>query len=121
MMADGPGQETPTPALQIPNLVLRLLTALVLIPVILGLVRYGSSSLLFLVVAAVGVAGWLECWDLMDRMGVTPFRWTGAALTALLPLCLLASGQGLIWLPVALTTLLIAWMATAKNLRAGLD
>jgi phosphatidate cytidylyltransferase len=65
-------------------MLVRILTAAVLIPVVVALVWWGPAPLLAVIAAVVGVIALSEFFDLGERMGMIAFRkWTVACAAAL--------------------------------------
>ncbi len=103
------------------SLVQRVLSALVLIPLVIGVVHYGSSTLVFLLVTAVALVAWFEYASLVDQMGVEVFRLTGAGLTALTVLLFHTGGVSLAWVPIAISVLFLAAALAHRTLQNGID
>ena len=62
----------------------RLLTGIVAIPIVVGIVYYGSPTLFLVFVAAVILTGIHEYITIIDRIGIGGFRIPGMALSFLL-------------------------------------
>lgn len=99
----------------------RILSALVLIPAVLGIVQYGSLELFAGLVLAAVVAGWFEYKNLMDRMGTGGFLWTGLALCLLLVLCFYLDRYYLVWVAAAPVALFSYALLQGPDLRRSLD
>jgi len=70
---------------------------------------------------AVALAGWFEYARLLEQTGVALFRITGAALTVLWLVCFYLDAGYLLWLPVSLIALFVAWMVSGQDFRGGAD
>ena len=57
----------------------RLLTGIVAIPIVVGIVYYGSPTLYLVFVAAVILMGVHEYFTIIDRIGIGGFRIPGMA------------------------------------------
>lgn len=119
------------------NLIQRVLSALVLIPFVLGILLYGSPPLVCLLVLIIAVIGWFEYANLTAAMGVSTYKFTGVFLTALFicahffqmrlnmahqdHLPFMFRGILDIWPLIALIVLFVAWAKSEENLRPGFD
>lgn len=99
----------------------RILSALVLIPVVLGIVQYGSLELFSALVLAAVAAGWFEYKNMMARMGIGGFPGMGLAFCLLLVVCFYFDRHYLVWMAAALMTLLCQALTQGADLRRNLD
>lgn len=83
----------------------RLIVAVVLIPIVLGLVWAGGPALVTLLSLASGLAAW-EFFRLAEARGVRPMQGLGIALSALVPVMVHARYLGL-WVPPPSVVLLL--------------
>ena len=60
---------------------------MVLVPVVLGIIQYGSPELFFALVLAAVLGGWREYVELSRNMGFDVYPWVGAILCVLLLVC----------------------------------
>ncbi len=100
----------------------RVLSAVVCIPIVLGIVLYGSSEwFLLLVVLAVG-AGVYEYFSMIAKTGVEGFPVLGGILSALLIFCFYFGGiYFLEWGVLACVSLFLAWIVCEKNVKVAVD
>jgi len=121
-------QENPSPART--NLFRRVLSALVLVPLVLGVLQYGSPGLVWALVLVIGVLSWHEYAGLVENMGVPVCRVTGLVLTVLILSAFLVQGylvqepypEGWVALPaLSLIVLFLAWLTGGGDRRLGLD
>ncbi|MFQ5450943.1 MAG: phosphatidate cytidylyltransferase [Nitrospinaceae bacterium] len=100
----------------------RVLSGALSIPLVLGIVLYGSPWLFFALVAAVVLAGCYEYFSMISRIGIDGFPFLGGALSVLLLVCFYFGGRYLLsWGAVAVLALFLAWMFREKNVRTALD
>lgn len=99
----------------------RILSALVLIPIVLGIVQYGSLELFSILVLGAVVAGWFEYSRMLEAMGTPGFHKLGLALCVLLTLCFYVNGFYLIWLAAAPLVLLLHALTQGPILKHNLD
>ncbi len=102
-------------------LVKRVLSALVLIPLVIGVVHYGSPLLVFLLVLTAAFIGWWEYAGLIEQMGIRVFRTAGAALTLLAVWGFYGGDLAVIWPPFALALLFLVSAVGKEDLRIGLE
>ncbi len=103
------------------SLVQRILSALVLIPLVIGVVHYGSPVLVFVLVTAVALIAWSECAALMEGMGIEVFRLSGAGLTLFTVLSFYVKGLAFAWVPVAIAVLFLVTVLIRDPRQKGLD
>lgn len=103
------------------SLVQRILSALVLIPVVIGVVHYGSPTLVFILVTAVALIGWFEYAALIEGMGVEVFRLSGVMLTFLTVLGFYLDGMSLAWVPVSIAVLFLVTAVSRPPTGKGID
>jgi phosphatidate cytidylyltransferase len=85
----------------------RILSALVLIPIVLGIVQYGSPLLFLMLVTVAVLVGWNEyCW-LIGHMGIRINPFVGGILCLLLVFCFYLDNYYMVWLAVCLMSLFI--------------
>ncbi len=99
----------------------RVVSGLVLIPVVLGIVQYGSPLLFLVLVTAAVLAGWHEYVQLVDRTGVRINPWVGGLLCLLLVFCFYRNDYYLIWLAGAPMVLFVTWYASPAPLEKALN
>ncbi len=100
----------------------RVLSGVLFIPIVLGIVFYGSSWLFFALVAGLALTGLYEYFSMIDRVGVEGFPIVGGILGLLLLLCFqLDEGYFLEWGGLAFLALTFAWMVKEKNVKVALD
>ncbi len=99
-----------------------MLTAAVIIPIVLGIVFYGSPEwFLALVILAVG-AGMYEYFSLVAKMGVDGFPALGGVLGALLLFCFYFGGVYFLeWGVLVFVSLFLAWILFEKNVKVAID
>jgi len=99
----------------------RVLSGLILIPVVLGIVQYGSSLLfLFLVTVAVMI-GWYEYCRLTDRIGIQINPAVGGVMCLFLVYCFFHNDFYLVWLAACLMSLFITWYVSRSALEDALN
>jgi phosphatidate cytidylyltransferase len=99
----------------------RVLSGLVLIPVVLGIVQYGSPLLFLVLVTAAVLVGWYEYFRLVGHMGIKINPIVGGILCLLLVYCFYRNDFYLVWLAVCLMSLFITWYASGAALEEALD
>jgi len=100
----------------------RLLTGIVAIPIVVGIVYYGSPTLFLVFVAAVILMGVHEYFTIINRIGIGGFRIPGMALSLLLLLSFHFNGNFMMeWGPVAGVTLFAAWFLQEDNVKVAID
>ncbi len=102
-------------------LVKRLVSAAVLIPLVVGVVHYGSSLLVLLLVLAIAIGSWYEYSALIEETEISVFRLAGASLTAFTILCFYFDGLLLAWLPVSFATLFLVLALSPEQKRSGFE
>ncbi len=99
----------------------RVLSGLVLIPVVLGIVQYGSPLLFLALVTAAVLAGWTEYFRLMRHTGIAIHPIVGGVMCLLLVFCFYRSDFYLVWLAVCLMSLFITGYAARATLEGSLN
>lgn len=99
----------------------RVLSGLVLIPIVLGIVQYGSPLLFLALVTAAILIGWSEYTRLMQAIGIRFNPYVGGALCLLLVFCFYRNDYYLVWLALGLMSLFIAWYASGAPLDDSLN
>jgi len=99
----------------------RVISGLVLIPLVVGIVLYGSPKLFFILVLGAVLTGWYECFQLIRQMGVEGYSMTGGGLCLLLAFCFFANDYYLVWLLTAIVVLFLTWYITSGDVREALD
>jgi phosphatidate cytidylyltransferase len=99
----------------------RVLSGLVLIPVVLGIVQYGSPLLFLALVTAAVLVGWYEYFRLVGHMGIKINPIVGGILCLLLVFCFYRNDFYLVWLAVCLMSLFITWYASGSVLEDALN
>jgi len=110
-----------TPVKTKSSLMKRILSAAVLIPLVLGIVQYGSLELFAILVLALVLVGWFEYVRMIRRMGVHGSPVLGGILCAALTACFYWNEYYLIWLAAAPVSLFIATVWAQRELKASLD
>ena len=96
----------------------RLLVAIVLIPIVLGVIYAGGPALVTLLALASGLAAW-EFFRLAEARGARPLGAAGVALSALIPVAVHARYLGFWVPPVAVVALLVPLLLTAVLFMRG--
>ena len=100
----------------------RLLTGIVAIPIVVGIVYYGSPLLFLLFVATVILMGTREYFNIIDRTGISGFPIHGMILSFLLLLSFYFNGRFLMeWGLIASVTLFAAWFFHEDNVKVAID
>jgi len=100
----------------------RVLTGVVAVPIVVGIVYYGSPLLFLLFVAAVTLMGVYEYFSLIDRIGIGGFPIPGIILSFLLLLSFYFNGSFMTeWGLVASVTLFAAWFFHEDNVKVAID
>lgn len=100
----------------------RVISGVLAIPIILGIVLYGSEWLFFALIAGVVLAGGYEFFFMTDRVGIEGYPVVAALLSLLLLLCFKLEGRHLPeWGVIAFLALSIAWGIKDKNIKIALD
>ncbi|MDH5762214.1 MAG: phosphatidate cytidylyltransferase [Nitrospinota bacterium] len=99
----------------------RVLSGLVLIPVVLGIVQYGSPLLFLTLVTAAVLTGWYEYVRLVRHIGIHINPIVGGAMCLLLVFCFYRNDFYLVWLAGCLMSLFIAWYASGADLEDSLN
>ncbi len=98
----------------------RVLSGLVLIPVVLGIVQYGSPQLFAVLVTAAVLAGWIEYVRLIRPIGIQVNSIVGGGMCLLLVFCFYRNDYYLIWLAVSILSLFISGYAFRSALEDAL-
>ena len=100
----------------------RVLTGVVAIPIVVGIVYYGSPLLFLLFVAAVTLMGVREYFTIIDRTGISVFPIHGIILSFLLLLSFYFNGSFMMeWGLIASVTLFAAWFFHEGNVKVSID
>jgi len=100
----------------------RVISGVIAIPIVLGIVLYGSPWLFFALVAGIALVGIHEYFSMIDRIGVEGFPLVAAVLGLLLLLCFYFDGRYFLqWGGLAFVSLFAAWMIKEKNVKVALD
>jgi phosphatidate cytidylyltransferase len=99
----------------------RVLSGLVLIPVVLGIVEYGSPLLFLALVTAAVLVGWYEYFRLVGHMGIKANPVVGGVFCLLLIFCFYRNDFYLVWLAACLMSLFITWYASGFPLEDSLN
>jgi len=99
----------------------RILSGLVLIPVVLGIVQYGSPLLFLALVTAAVLTGWMEYFKLLRHMGIKINPIVGGIMCLFLVFCFYRDDFYLVWLAVCLMSLFITWYASGSALEDALN
>ncbi len=100
----------------------RVLSGVLAIPIVLGIVLYGSEWLFFALIAAAVLVGIFEYFAMTDRVGVEGYPVVAALLSLLLLFCFKLEGRYLQeWGVVTFLALFIAWGIKDKNIKVAVD
>jgi phosphatidate cytidylyltransferase len=99
----------------------RVLSGLVLIPVVLGIVQYGSPLLFLALVIAAVLVGWTEYCKLIRHIGIKVNLIVGGVLCLFLVFCFYRNDFYLVWLAACLMSLFITWYASGSPLEDALN
>jgi phosphatidate cytidylyltransferase len=99
----------------------RVLSGLVLIPVVLGIVQYGSPLLFLALVTVAVMIGWYEYCRLTGQMGIKINPAVGGVMCLLLVYCFFHNDFYLVWLAVCLMSLFITGYASGSTLEDALN
>jgi len=99
----------------------RVLSGLVLIPVVLGIVQYGSPLLFLALVIAAVLVGWTEYCKLIRHIGIKVNLIVGGVLCLFLVFCFYRNDFYLVWLAACLMSLFITWYASGSALEDALN
>jgi len=99
----------------------RIASALVLVPLVLGIIQYGSPELFVVLVLAAVLGGWREYVELSRNMGFQVYSWVGAALCVLLVICFYFNDYFSLWVLTSLTALFVAWYVKENQISGALD
>jgi len=100
----------------------RVLTGIVTVPIVVGVVLYGSPLLFLLLVAPVTLMGVREYFTIVDRIGISGFPIHGIILSFLLLLSFYFNGNFMMeWGLIASVTLFTAWFFHGGNVKVAID
>tara|TARA_B100001013_G_scaffold113974_1_gene65540 strand:- start:1086 stop:1874 length:789 start_codon:yes stop_codon:yes gene_type:complete len=100
----------------------RLLTSIIAVPIVAGIVYYGSPTLFLFFVAAVILMGVHEYFTIIDRIGIGGFRIPGMVLSLLLLLSFHFNGNFMTeWGLIAGVVLFAAWFLQEDNVKVAID
>ena len=100
----------------------RVISGVIAIPLVLGVVLYGSPLLFFGFVTAVVLVASYEYFSMISNMGVEGFPVEGGVLSFLLLLGFFLGGQNLLLFAVLLPLVLFAtWFLRGNNVKVALD
>lgn len=100
----------------------RVLSGAIAIPIVLGVVLYGSEWLFFALITALVLVGGYEFFSMTDRVGIEGYPVVAAFLSIVLLLSFKFDGQYLLlWGVVAFFALFLAWAIKDKNVKVALD
>jgi len=99
----------------------RVLSGLVLIPVVLGIVQYGSPLLFLALVIAAVLVGWTEYGKLIRHIGIQINPIVGGILCLLLVFCFYRNDFYLVWLAACLMSLFITGYASGSAVEGALN
>ena len=99
----------------------RVASAVVLVPVVIGIIQYGSPELFLVLVVAAVLGGWWEYVGLTSNMGVESYPKVGAVLCVLLLVCFYSNNYYSLWALTALVALFITWYVKKSKIRDALD
>ena len=99
-----------------------MLTGIVAVPIVVGIVYYGSPLLFLLFVAAVTLMGVHEYFTIIERIGISGFPIHGIILSFLLLLSFYFNGSFMMeWGLITSVTLFAAWFFNEDNVKVALD
>lgn len=100
----------------------RIISGAIAIPLVLGVVLYGSPLLFFCFVAAVVLVASYEYFSMISNMGVEGFSVEGGVLSFLLLLSFLVGTKWLLVFAIVFPVVLFtAWYLREKNVKVALD
>lgn len=99
----------------------RVLSGLILIPVVLGIVQYGSPLLFLALVIAAVLVGWAEYCKLIRHIGIKINPIVGGTMCLFLVFCFYRNDFYLVWLAACLMALFITWYASGSALEDALN
>jgi phosphatidate cytidylyltransferase len=100
----------------------RVITGVIAIPLVLGIVMYGSPLLFFGFVTAIVLAASYEYFSMVSKMGVESFPVEGGALCFLLLLELYLGSQSIhLFASLIPVTLFATWFFRGNDVRVALD
>lgn len=100
----------------------RVLSSVLLLPILIAVVYFGSPFVFYLMVLAVVLLGVYEYFALIADVGITGFPVMGLILSFLLTLCFYFGGQFFAqWILAAMTLLFLAWFVLEKDIRTAFD
>ena len=99
----------------------RVLSAAVLIPLVIGIVHYGSPLLVGLLVAAAAAISWQEYAGLIEQIGVRLYRTLGLVLSLITVAAFYSGEAALAWPPLAFALLFVAAAVEKESLPIGLE
>ena len=100
----------------------RILTCIIAIPVVTGIVYYGSPLLFLFFVAAVALTAVYEYFTMIDRIGINGFPILGMVLSLFLLLSFYFDGRFMMeWGLVASITLFGSWFLQENNVKVAID
>jgi phosphatidate cytidylyltransferase len=103
-------------------LLTRVISGVLAIPIVLGIVLYGSEWLFFALIAGVVLTGIHEFFSMTDRVGVEGYPVVAALLSLLLLLSFKQEGRYLLeWGVISFLALFIAWGIKDKNIKVAVD
>ena len=100
----------------------RIFTGIIAVPIVTGIVYYGSPLYFLIFVSAVVLTAVYEFFTMIDRTGVTGFPILGMVLSLLLLISLYFGGRFLMeWGLIASLTLFGMWFLQEKNVKLAID
>jgi len=100
----------------------RVLSSVILLPVLIATIYFGSPFLFYLLVLAIVLLGVYEYFALISDVGITGFPVVGLVLSFLLTLCVYFDGQFFAqWILVAIVSLFLSWLVLEKDVRTAFD
>ncbi|MFQ5673560.1 MAG: phosphatidate cytidylyltransferase [Nitrospinales bacterium] len=100
----------------------RVLSSVLLLPILIAVIYFGSPVVFYLVVLAAVLLGIYEYFALISEIGITGFPVMGFVLSFLLTLCFYFGGQFLAqWILAATVLLFLAWFVLEKDIRTAFD
>ena len=100
----------------------RILTSIITIPIVTGIVYYGSTLLFLILILVVALTAVYEYFTMIDRIGITGFPILGMVLSLLLILSFYFDGRFMMeWGLIASVTLFGTWFLQENNVKVAMD
>lgn len=100
----------------------RVLSAVIGLPIVVGIIHYGSPGLFFLLVAFVTALSCREYFAMLESANLPGFSWLSTILGLLLTVCFFLEGRFLAeWGLLAIVSLFAGWMLTQNKVEGAID